>query len=255
MRPPVLPILLALCVFAAGCSTDEAAERGAAEGRLAARLRIEHSGEDTLTFTSPDAVAGDRQLPEPIRRALRQPLESWTLSWRLALPALRLDQFARGATLNFAAAAAVPYDGSLDGAELRLQHLVVPSPAVWLLVDPFLDLELETSDEGGVRALRIDEPGIAVVDLQARTERRVLDLPQGSCVDGAHWLDERRVVVLVDEPAPGGRRPVLYLVHVAAENAVRYFGPAAPAADARAARTDLDRRFRAARPDLEVAAR
>ncbi len=177
------------------------------------------------------------------------------LSWRLALPALRLDQFERGTALSFATEEATPYDGAFEGADLRLQHLVVPSPDVWLLVDPFLDLELEATDDGGVRALRVDEPGVAVLDLKARTERRVIDLPAGSCVDGAHWLDERRVAVLVDQPARGGRRPVVYLVDVAAENAMPYAGPVAEPADARAARTDLDRRFRAARPAVHLAAR
>ena len=254
MRPPAI-LLLLLAFLVPGCSADDSAERGAAEGRRAARERAAHTVSDTPAVAALDAAAGDRQLPEPIRKSLRQPLESWILSWRLALPTLRLDQFARGATRSFAAEEATPYDGSFADAELRLQHLVVPSPAVWLLIDPFLDLELEATAEGGIRALRIDEPGIAFVDLQARTRRRVLDLPAGACVDGAYWLDERRVVVLVDEPAPSGRRPVLYLVHVAAENAVRYAGPVAAAADARAARTDLDRRFRAARPDLQLAAR
>jgi hypothetical protein len=250
-----LAVAAGLAFVLVGCSGEDAAERGAAAGRAAAAERLAlRAGADTLGPGSPDAAPGERQLPTPIRRALRKPLETWTLSWRLALPMLRLDQFERGATVSFAAEEATPYDGGFEGADLRLQHLVVPSPEVWLLVDPFLDLELEPADDGGVRAVRGDEPGVAVLDLRARTERRVLDLPAGSCVDGAHWLDARRVAVLVDEPARGGRRPVVYLVHIAGENAVRYAGPVADPAEARAARTDLDRRFRAARPALHLAA-
>jgi len=254
IRPAAAAVLLTLLVV--GCSGDDAEERGAAAGRAAAVERIAaRAGADTLAPPFPDAAPGDRQLPAPIRRALRKPLETWTLSWRIALPTLRLDQFERGSAISFAAEEATPYDGAFAGADLRLQHLVVPSPDVWLLVDPFLDLELEPTDDGGVRAVRVDEPGVAVLDLRARTERRVIDLPAGACVDGAHWLDQARVAVLVDEPARGGRRPVVYLVDIAAENAQRYLGPVADPAEARMARTDLDRRFRATRPSLRLAAR
>jgi hypothetical protein len=253
IRRVAVAALIVACI--AGCSGEDAADRAVAAGRSAAAGRAVHAGTDTLAPPSPDAAAGERQLPAPIRQALRRPLESWTLSWRLALPMLRLDQFERGTALSFAAEEATPYDGGFAGADLRLQHLVVPSPDAWLLVDPFLDLELESTDDGSIRAVRVDEPGVAVLDLRARTERRVIDLPAGSHVDGANWLDERRVAVLVDEPARGGRRPVVYLVDVVAANAVPYAGPVADPADARAARTDLDRRFRAARPAVHLAAR
>jgi len=247
---PRLPTILVLAAFLAttGCGPSGPAPRGVAR----ADSNAEPTAADSALLESPDAVPRDLRLPEPVRRDVRAPLESWILAWRRSIPNLHVDQFARAASVTFVDDEPTPYAGSLEGAELRLRHLVVPSPTVHLLVDPFIEFELEPVENGGdlVRAVRVHEPGVVLVDLGSRTERRLLELPLGTRVDGAHWIDERRFVVFADEPAKGGRRPVLYLVHVAAGNALRYTGPTVAPEEAEAARTDLDRRFRAARPDL-----
>jgi hypothetical protein len=209
---------------------------------------------DTTRPTFPDAAPGSLQLPNPIRRAVRQPLESWTLAWHAALPTLRLDQFERTGVASFAGVDEGPFAGNVEGADLRLLHLVVPSPDVLLVLDPWLDFELLPAGEGGVvRVVRGLDPGVGLVDLRGRTERRLFDLPPGTRVDGAHWIDEHRVVVLTDEPARGGRRPAFHLVDVRAETATRYAGPVAGGTEAREARLELDRRFLVARPALAFA--
>ena len=209
---------------------------------------------DTTRMEFPDAAPGELQLPLPVRRAVRQPLESWTLAWHAALPSLRLDQFERTGVVSFAGVDEGPFVGNLEGEDLRLLHLVVPSPDVLLVLDPWLDLDLLAGGEGdAVRVVRGLEPGVGLVDLRRRSERRLFDFPGGTRVDGAHWIDEQRVVVMTDEPAKGGRRPTLHLVDVGAETDTRYAGPVARASEARLARAELDRRFLAARPALAFA--
>lgn len=243
-RPQVVPCALALGLAAFGCAADPGPpvdERAAAAARAAVP--------DTTPPVFPDAAPGALQIPDPVRLAMRRPVESWALAWRLALPTLRLDQFARTGVTSFAAEEASAYDGSVEGADLRLLHVVVPSPDVLLVLDPYLDLDL-VADGDLVRAARGEEPGFVLVDLRRKTERKLLALPAGSRVDGAHWIDATRVVALADEPARGGRRPALYLIDVAAETVTRYAGPPAGADEGRAARRELDRRFRAARPEI-----
>lgn len=245
-RPAVLAGLAAL-VLCAGCGggTGEAPPPPRADAGAGAQVAVV----DTTPPTFPDEAPRELQLPRPVRRALTVPAESWTLAWRLALPTLRLDQFARTGTSAFPAEETSAFDGSVEGADLRLLHLVVPSPDVMLVLDPFVDLELERQGDV-VRARRGDEPGAVLVDLRQKTERKLLALPAGARVDGACWLDDTRVVTLVDEPARGGRRPALYLLDVKREVATHYAGPVAGPGESRAARAELDRRFRAARPGV-----
>ncbi len=238
-------LLLAFVLLAGGCSRAPADD----PARGAARPAPAPVAADTTRPEFPDAAPSDRQLPDPVRRALRRSLESWTLAWRPALPTLRLDQFARSGSRSFAAEERSVFDGSFEGADLRLMHLAVPSPDVLLVLDPYLDVELSALD-GTVRATRGEEAGAVLIDLGRKEERRVLELDPGARVDGAHWLDASRAVTLVDEPAPGGRRPALYLIDVGAETVTRYAGPLAGPAEGRAARAELDRRFRAALPEV-----
>jgi hypothetical protein len=250
-------LLLVFALAAPGCSpgADEAS-RAAAEAEAAAAREKAAAPPDTTRPAFADAAPGELQLPTPVRRAVRQPLEWWTLAWHSALPTLRLDQFARAGVVSFAGVDEGPFSGNLEGEDLRLQHLVVTSPDARLLLDPWLDLELVGGAEGeAVRVVRGLEPGVGLVDLGRQSERRLFDLPGGSRVDGAFWIDDRRVIVVTDEPARGGRRPGLHLVDVAAETDTRYLGPVADAADARQARAELDRRFIAARPALAMASR
>jgi hypothetical protein len=204
---------------------------------------------DTIRPEFPDAAPGDRQLPDPVRLAMRRPLESWTVDWRRALPSLRLDQFARSGVSSFAAEETSVFDGNVEGADLRLLYLALPSPDVLVALDPFVGLELEAGG-GRVHAVRGEEPGAVLLDLRQKTERRLLDLPAGAWVDGAHWIDATRAVALVDEPVRGGRRPTLYLIDLERENVTRFAGPVASEAASREARVELDRRFRAARPEI-----
>lgn len=209
---------------------------------------------DTTRPEFPGAAPGELQLPAPVRRAVRRELESWTLAWHAALPALRLDQFERDAVRSFAGVDEGPFVGNVAGADLRLLHLAVPSPDVLLVLDPWLEYDLVPGGEGNaVRVVRVDEPGVGIVDLRARRERRLLELPSGSRVDGAHWIDEKRVVVMSDEPARGGRRPVLHLLDLGTQTDTRYVGPLAGSEDAGLARQELDRRFLASRPALAFA--
>lgn len=251
-------LLLAFALAACGCSPGgSGATSGAtttAGNDETVNAIVSAAMSDTTRPTFPDAAPGALQLPTPVRRAVRQPLESWTLAWHAALPTLRLDQFERTGVSSFAGVDEGRFVGNLDGADLRLLHLVVPSPDVMLVLDPWLDLELVAGADGGVvRVVRGGEPGVGLVDLRGRSERRLFDLPAGTRVDGAHWIDEHRVVVLTDEPARGGRRPAFHLVDVHAETDTRYAGPVADAGDAREARLELDRRFLVARPALAFA--
>lgn len=251
-RGGAIGLLLVLAFAAAGCSSapDEDAVRAAAAARAATPAPF-----DTTRPEFADAAPGALQLPLPVRREIRQALEPWRLAWHAALPSLRLDQFARAGVVSFAGGDVGTFSGNVEGVDLRLLHLVVPSPDALLVLDPWLDLELMAGGQGeAVRVVRGPEPGVGLVDLRNRKERRLFDLPAGSRVDGAHWLDFRRVIVLSDEPARGGRRPALHLVDVQAETDTRYLGPLAGAAEARRARIELDRRFLAVRPALAYAA-
>jgi hypothetical protein len=247
MRPATL--LLVLALGSAGCSPapEEAPPADATRSASAA-------AGDTTRPEFPGAAPGERQLPSPLRRAVRQALEPWTLAWHAALPGLRLDQFERTSITSFAGVDEGTFVGSLDGTDLRLLHLVVPSPDVLLVLDPWLDLELLPAPDGdAVRVVRGSEPGVGLVDLRQRVERRLFDLPAGTRVDGAHWIDDRRALVLTDEPAPGGRRPALHVIDLDAATDTRYAGPWAPVDEAGLARRELDRRFLAARPALAFA--
>lgn len=244
--------LLALACVIGGCSTGANQDVPRAEATSSTATPAPF---DTTRPQFADAAPGELQIPLPIRREVRHELEPWTLAWHAALPTLRLDQFARAGTVSFAGVDEGTFSGNIEGADLRLLHLVVPSPDALLVLDPWLDLELVAGGEGeAVRVVRGPEPGVGLVDLRSRRERRLFDLPAGSRVDGAHWLDFQRVIVLTDEPARGGRRPAFHLVDVKAETDTRYLGPVAGAADAREARRRLDRRFLAARPALAMAA-
>jgi hypothetical protein len=247
--------LVVLAMLVQGCASEPpaSAHGGSPAESSAAAVTVA----DTTRPEFPGAAPGERQLPAPVRRAVRRQLESWTLAWHAALPSLRLDQFERAGTISFAGVDEGPFVGSVEGTDLRLLHLVVPSPDVLLVLDPWLDLELVgvEGEDGVVRVMRGDEPGVGLVDLRARRERRLFDLPAGSRVDGAHWIDDHRVIVLSDEPARNGRRPAFHLVDVTAETATRYDGPVVSREDAREARLELDRRFLAARPALAFASK
>ena len=244
-------LLLVVAWAAGGCSTGPSRD---ATPDTTIPSAATPAPSDTARPEFADAAPGELQIPLPIRREIRDPLEPWRLAWHAALPTLRLDQFARTGIVSFAGVDDGTFSGNLEGADLRLLHLVVPSPDALLVLDPWLDLELIAGGEGeAVRVVRGPEPGVGLVDLRSRRERRLFDLPAGSRVDDAHWLDFHRVLVLTDEPARGGRRPALHLVDVKAETDTRYLGPVAAPADAREARIRLDRRFLAVRPALAMA--
>src|SRR5262245_32669280 len=115
-------VALAGLTLAAGCSSAPPDAGNPAPG-AATNANVSAAVPDTMRPEFPDAAPGEKQLPAPVLRAVRGPLESWTLAWHDALPTLRLDQFARSEVVPFVPDDEGPFVGGVEGTDLRLLYL------------------------------------------------------------------------------------------------------------------------------------
>ena len=177
----------------AGCSADDAAERGAAAGRAAAverhrpprGRRHARAGLPRRRVRRAPAAGADPPRPAQAARDL-DAVVAPRAAGAAPRPVRARDARCRSRPRRrrrTTAASTAPTCGCSTWSCPR------PTCGCWSIPSSISNSSRPTT--AASRALRVDEPASPCSTCARAPSGACIDLPAGSCVDGAHWLDER----------------------------------------------------------------